>query len=62
MAFDPNNLVKVFEAGNPFRTDPPDAESYYAAIGRIAVMRWSRMTAPGMQRYRWIDVRLFMGS
>ncbi len=41
MAFNPKNLVKVFEAGDPFRNDPPDAESYYAAIGRIVAI-WGR--------------------
>ena len=32
MAFNPNNLVKVFQDGNPFADNPPDAEAYYAAI------------------------------
>ncbi len=41
MAFNPNNLVKVFQAGNPFADDPPNAEAYYAAIGRIVVI-WGR--------------------
>ncbi|MCH9049563.1 MAG: hypothetical protein IIA72_00515 [Proteobacteria bacterium] len=41
MAFNPNNLVKVFQAGNPFANDPPDANVYYAAIGRIVVL-WGR--------------------
>lgn len=41
MAFNPKNLVKVFQAGNPFADDPPDADAYYAAIGRIVVL-WGR--------------------
>lgn len=41
MAFNPKNLVKVFQAGNPFADDPPDADTYYAAIGRIVVI-WGR--------------------
>ena len=41
MAFNPNNLVKVFQAGNPFADDPPNVEAYYAAIGRIVVL-WGR--------------------
>ena len=41
MAFNPKNLVKVFQAGNPFYDDPPDADAYYAAIGRIVVL-WGR--------------------
>ena len=41
MAFNPKNLVKVFQHGNPFADDPPDADTYYAAIGRIVVM-WGR--------------------
>ncbi len=41
MAFNPKNLVKVFQAGNPFADDPPDADAYYAAIGRIVVI-WGR--------------------
>ncbi len=41
MAFNPKNLVKVFQAGNPFADDPSDADAYYAAIGRIVVI-WGR--------------------
>lgn len=41
MAYDPNNLVKVFEAGDPFKDDPPEAEPYWAAVGRVSVM-WGR--------------------
>ena len=41
MAFNPKNLVKVFQRGNPFDDDPPDADAYYAAIGRIVVL-WGR--------------------
>jgi hypothetical protein len=41
MAFEPKNLVKIFEAGNPFRNDPANAAAYYATIGRIAVV-WGR--------------------
>ena len=41
MAFNPNNLKLVHTLGSPFADDPPDAEKYYAAIGRVMVL-WGR--------------------
>lgn len=41
MAYDPNSLFLAHAVGSPFAKDPPDADTYYAALGRMGVL-WGR--------------------